>query len=426
MFKNRYLKYKTKYLNLKNKTGGGQYSAKIFLVTINSEYKQKLVLSSYGDIFTNEQLREEEINIMDINFESESIYKEAKYKNYFSNELLVSLYDNIGAMFICTEYINNKWNLLANKIGINIAIFNGDNNSFKNIACTKYIEGINILAGCSTKDLAKGLNKELNSEGKKFVGFDKYKHNYGDIFYNCEKSMKLSITEFITQYESFEEELPIIRIIKIFYNNFHNEDNRECSILTLEKIEEKLKILKNKEKLYNNKDYYFNSAYQIKCENNYNCNCLNNYNIFESYIKNKYILGEINENKIKEIAEKEKLIKSQHNYNKFCLLNKLNDGDDITNFYKDFFDIEHLKNKIFNYDKFTLQNDFLVSRTHKIKIFVKKNNGLIYYEIHEFDKDNNNIETLDVDEYLDYIEEDIEYDNYYSDDFENNNNDLED
>ena len=61
--------------------------------------------------------------------------------NYIDDDF-VSLYDNIGALYICSEPIQYLWNQLALDIQLNIAIFNGDNDNFRYLKPTNYIVGI--------------------------------------------------------------------------------------------------------------------------------------------------------------------------------------------------------------------------------------------------------------------------------------------
>jgi hypothetical protein len=229
------------------------------------------------------------------------MYENAKYKKEFNESTFVNLYDKIGALYICTKEIGDLWDELANKVGINIAIFNGDNLAIKKIDESKFIEGVNILFGCMTNQHANTLNTKYNEHRKYFIGIDGYKHNYGSSIYACGgKPLSITREEFIREYERYGKVYPIIKIIKIFFSKFkycediNDKSCRNCNVITLDKIEEKLRKVKlkidNNQKFNKNEDdHYFNTYYQHKCnedEDKVKVKCIEDMG-FEKYIKLK-------------------------------------------------------------------------------------------------------------------------------------------
>jgi len=269
-YKNKYLKYKNKYLVLKNQTGG-TFKTIINLVTSSFNKKKELIdLIDFDEskvVYNNTLIQKNEENsINDINDQAIRLY------DHFNPFDFVALYDNIGALFICSKIIQECWNDLALEVGLNIAIFNGDTETCTRIPDENYIVGVNIISGCSTKTKVMELNTpKNNSDGKYFIGFDGYKHNYGESFYLCgERTLEMTVVEFQTSYRELSDELPIIKIIKIFFNKFNctQINCRNCDNITLQKIKDKLNILKPKidaKQKFTGRDNYFNSEYHIKC-----------------------------------------------------------------------------------------------------------------------------------------------------------------
>jgi hypothetical protein len=397
-FKNKYFKYKNKYLQLRN-LYGGNYTCKIYIVSTYLDKKQELLRNLTAKlIYPNYELQtNENMNIYNINTEANRLYNNAKRFNIFNESELVQLYDNIGSIYICSRLISELWNELSNKLELNIAIYNGDNSSFKSLNDENFIIGINILAGCSTKVLAESLNKK-KLHGKYFIGIDGYKHNYGKSFYLCgENVFKMNADEFIYEYEKYGYELPLIKIIKIFFDKFKNceyPNCRSCSILTLEKIEQKLQVVKDhiiKTKILSGKDDYFNSNYQEKCNSN-SCKIDNE---FELYFKEKLVVMLNEEKKANEKREADMKSISDK-------LLSIPDGTDITDQYKDFIketdfinfdniaekgfslslENNYLKIKFINFEEKNLENVY--------KIYLKKEsndfNYLNIYKLNEYGK----------------------------------------
>jgi len=389
-YKKKYLKYKDKYIKLRKLFGGDDsYKTVIYLVAVNNEMSQHFELVNHPNEllynpFANKLLYEnsyiqgfEKKNLFDINNQAKELYDDAKLRNTFINTSLVNLCDKLGALYICTKEINEEWNKLAQDIGLNIALFNGDGTALRSLDKDndKFIRGINILLGCSTKDLVKTLNENENKNGKYFIGIDNFKHNYGNSFYMCPQSFKIDIKDFINKYETkYANEYPIIKIIKIFFEQFIT---RECKMLTLEKIKEKLISLKPKidsKKTFSGKEHYFNSDYQIDC-----------FKIdekFENYIKNKIkiIEDEEAEEKSREKLKQDRKKDEQDWLNYKRNLLKINPNEsyekDITQDYKLYFNETDLK-KIFDVDDLELEldkaNNHLIINNEKFKIYLINN-----------------------------------------------------
>jgi hypothetical protein len=283
----KYLKYKNKYINLK-KLFGGAFNTIINLVAIPMNKHIQLVgeYDQNAVVYKNNLLQKNEtINLKNINDYSENMYQQAKDNNEFNEIDFVELYDTIGLLFNSTIGINELWNGLANKVKLNIAIFNGDISAIKYLSGIKklrdehYIKGVNILYGCMTDTKAKELNTpENNACGKYFIGFKGYVHAYGNSIYVCgDCRLEIKIHEFISEYkkytDEYPDEYPINRIIKIFFSKFKHcekEGCRNCDVINLNKIEEKLSQLKKKIDLCaqftGKKDHYFNSEFHNNCK----------------------------------------------------------------------------------------------------------------------------------------------------------------
>jgi hypothetical protein len=411
-FLEKYLKYKSKYLKLKQI--GGTYTTTINLVVPNLKLfpsnKQNVLVQDpylYKDniekinIFKNNFLqRIEDDNIKNMNDEAEALYSSAK-KGNFSSDIFSELYDTIGAIYYCSKPIQDLWNQLAAELKLNIAIFYGESDMFTNIKEKDYIFGINILAGCSTEKIAVPLNTDENNKiGKYFIGFKNYIHSYGSSFYICKNSLEMTSEEFVTAYEGYSSELPIIKIIKIFYDKFKSCSDpncRSCRVITIQKIKEKLQSLKfkieNKEK-FNKRDKYFDSNYQIEC-NSGNCDIDP---IFEDYIRN--ILNDIKQkeaDKIQKEADKIQRWKDWKFIRNKLVLETSNDTD-ITKYYDKFFvDYDFYSDKLndvcsqFSYDR--CSDTIICSNKDSYKIYLKKSNkNNEYYKFVRTDKDKNIVE----------------------------------
>jgi hypothetical protein len=404
-YKNKYIKYKNKYINLK-KLYGGSISTSIYLVAskeVNRHHFELVVPDSpHQLLYINKLLQDRENdNLKNLNDKSESMYSQAKQDSFDSTDF-VNLYDAIGALYICTTKINDLWNILANHVGFNIAIFNGDKTLFRQINPSKFIVGLNILFGCSTKENAEELNnKTNNSKGIYFIGIDGYKHNYGSSIYACgPNSLKMTTQEFIREYESYSEEYPIIRIIKIFFSKFKyckEETCRNCNVISLDKIQQKLLKLKpkiEKKESFTGKDHYFNTDYQDNCNV---VKCIPDLE-FESYIKQKIYAIDTAEKLEKElkIAASQKKKEWDATFRILTTNSNTNEEtteEDITKEYKNYFfkdeDLEEILGDIPTLDRI---NNYLVTPNGNYRIFIikKKNNKDKYFK---FEVNNNENES---------------------------------
>ena len=252
----------------------------INLIINKLTYDKILIRSEYSDdkfIYNNSIVQQyEKDNIVLLNEKAHSLYMSVKYKKLYNNisydaTFFPDFYDVIGSLYICTQKIQNVWNQIARKFKFNIAIFNGPNSAIRNIKESDYIVGLNILMSCASKIKVEQLNKDYNGNGKYFIGIDGYTHNYGSSFYICLNSIQIDEKDFVTEYEKYPDEFPILRIIKIFFNKYkYNDDtNQKCSVLTIKDIINKLIKLEpkitNKKPFNTKEDNYFNSVFHHKC-----------------------------------------------------------------------------------------------------------------------------------------------------------------
>jgi hypothetical protein len=252
----------------------------INLILNNLSYDKILIISELSDkfIYKNSIVQKyEKDNIALLNDKAHSLYISAKKEKIYNNmfyepNLFSDFYDAIGSLYICTQKIQDVWNQIASNFNFNIAIFNGSNSVLKDIKKeSDYIVGLNILMSCRSKNKALELNKLYNRNGKYFIGIDGYTHNYGSSFYICLYFIEISKKDFVTEYEKYPDEFPIIRIIKIFFNKykFNNDTTEQCSVLTIKDIINKLIKLEpkitNKKSFNTKEDNYFNSEFHHKC-----------------------------------------------------------------------------------------------------------------------------------------------------------------
>ena len=355
----------------------------------------------------------EKENIERINAEADYMYMSAKHGTY-SNTEIVSLYDTIGSLYICSKPIQDLWNKLALELELNIAIFNGENDAFqyKHLDESNYIKGINILKSCSSDKMAKELNNKYNTNGKFFIGIRGTTHNYGSSFYMCKKRLEIEAKDFVDEYEKYPDTFPILRIIKIFFNNFNS---RDCSIFTIKKIKAKLESVKGKKKFgITNKDYYFNSDFQQNCTSDI---CTIDVE-FEKYIND--IIKEIEQEekdkkeRIDKISEEKRVLNETRN----TLVSVTPDSTDITKEYEKFFNKRAFKDD-FDTLKYNESNDTIEVDDHvEYKIYLKKSDkNKEYYFVErmnpEYDPDS---EFGDGSFYMDSFGVHLRFDGeYYSD-----------
>ena len=297
----------------------------------------------------------EKENIFLLNKQAHDLYQSAKFKKVYNNMLYNELffptfYDIIGSLYICSKKIQNVWNEIAHLFKFKIAIFNGSNSGFRHIKETDYIVGLNILMSCSSKRLAENLNGKHNTKGKYFIGIDGMNHNYGSSFYTCIESIKIDAKDFISEYEKYPDEFPILRIIKIFFNKYKYNvaASEKCSVLTIIGIIHKLYELQPKiiaKTPFNKRDdNYFNSKFQKKCLTEEMCTIDVD---FENYIR-----------KIITTIDKE-----------------TPNNTDITKIYQQFFDKSQFDEE-FDVKEYNSEHDTIVDKFEKeYKIYIKKSNS---------------------------------------------------
>ena len=289
-FQEKYLKYKNKYLNLKNQLGGSSssslsssssssYTAKIYLAVheTSPEYITFLTGTSKG-VFGN---KTKYINIDSHNELNErDMFLKLNNKNIDITDIVkwVDKYDELISIHILSESSQIFWNDIAITTKQNIAIFYGHGHTFKvNIQSddiNKFIVGLNILLGCTTNDHAKQLNTLYNQSGKYFIGFRDYLHMYGNSIYICDSALKSNENTFRDNTLTDDN---LLTITKLFYTNFFNRCSessttkcRKCFEINKDNIIKKINSIKPKidKGTYfsgNNSDFYFNSEYYCEC-----------------------------------------------------------------------------------------------------------------------------------------------------------------
>jgi hypothetical protein len=295
----KYLKYKKKYIDLKNQLGG-EFSCKIYLAITKGaspEFITFLNESSkirYGDfpkyinIDSYPELNEKEM-FLNLNRElTENI-------STITTSGWVDIYDKLMSVYILSDLSQQFWNQIAIDTQINIAIFYGHGHTFSirrlgpdlTINADKYIVGLNILLGCTTDNHAKNLNTEYNSIGKYFIGFRDYLHMYGNNLYICTEDLTLNVDRLKEDYARLADN-NLVKVAKLFHTQFHNRCTipekvptptpipiptstpcRSCSVINRDYIISKInkiKVRMEPGKVFNtDNDYYFNSKFHCKC-----------------------------------------------------------------------------------------------------------------------------------------------------------------
>uniref|UniRef100_A0A6C0H0X3 Uncharacterized protein n=1 Tax=viral metagenome TaxID=1070528 RepID=A0A6C0H0X3_9ZZZZ len=425
-YKNKYLKYKKKYLDLK-KILGGAFNTIINLVAIPinkhielvSEYEQNAVVYKNNLLQMNER-----INLKKINDDSKDMYQQAKEHNRFEETSFVELYDTIGLLFNFTIIINGIWNELANEVKLNIAIFNGDISAFKNLRDEHYIKGVNILYGCMTDIKANALNTpKNNADGKYFIGFKGYVHAYGNSIYVCgDRRLEIKIHEFICEYEKYPDEYPINKIIKIFFSKFkHCEEIgcRNCDVINLTKIKQKLLKLKPKIDLcdqFTGKDHYFNSDFYNSCKI---VECKPDTD-FENYIRdNIKIINDKEAAKLEATRIDKEWVKNRFILTRNTNINEETTETDITQEYKNYFRESDLQNKLGRIILLDTINNYLKVDDINLRIFIikRKDRESKYFKFMYYDSSGEHLFAY-YDENLINIDDDgteIEYEEVYKD-----------
>jgi hypothetical protein len=274
-YKNKYLKYKTKYLELK-KQKGGEKTAEIFLIINNYDEINKIINNLTFEKIINGQKINQKKAIILLEDKIKETYNQLKYSqirdpinNNDLGSLIIEIYDYIGLIYMCSMNMHAKYNRIAQNTNSNIRIFTGENSVCKTIEEDNFIEGINILATCISSDRAIERNNLNNN--KKFLGIKGFLHLYSDKFYTCMEGLNLTRNEFIQKYEEYIEYKPLIRLIKIIHDKFQERtpecpNCRDCRIISLEKIEQKINNIQNKREFIKN-DHIINDTLSHQLEN---------------------------------------------------------------------------------------------------------------------------------------------------------------
>ena len=404
-FKQKYLKYKNKYIDLKKLIGGAPFSTQIFLV---EKFVRSLTISLEESLYYENTLLQniEDNNLKELDEKAEYLYNMAKNQNIYDVSVAMAFYDAIASFYMCTKEINELWNDVAYRIKSNIRIFIGDNTAMKDIFYSKdensdnFIVGINILLSCMTHDHAINLNKKYNGENKYFVGFKYYVHPYGTSVYNCMHPSGITQEDFITEYDNMSADVyPINKIITIFFNNLKNKllkKGRECYNFTLDNIEKKLLLIKTQITLNNKPSSkgelesisYFNKNSGTICD-------LHTCSLdlkFENYISDNLKRIYDREAEVKADVEKSKIKKRKITMDKLQLLENPDiEADscvtDITQTYSNYISIDQLKKK-FNW---SMSTTALGDINPPVNLFLIKKKGVKqkYFKLMEIDHTKN-------------------------------------
>ena len=415
-FQSKYLKYKNKYLNLKNIIGGAKIAGSgigsggsananidandspkfiIDLITKNpnlipySNSFNIIVISNFVDKYVDNDVIQSN-NILSYNlFDKQFSYSRFSSDSILSREIAES-YDNISDLYLFSDHFINYWRSISTQFNIDIKIITCQNDSFINYSKndSNYIIGINILAFCTSDKHAKQLNtKENNENGKYFIGFSNYLHIYGTNFYSCEDVFNCNIEDFISLLnDETNTDYTIIKLIKIFHTYFQEcEKCRKCTIINNEVIINKLSSIIPKIRARNklsDSDSYFKSKDRIKCTRiTDSTNACIVDPIYEKwfydiiYNNNNKILQEKKGNLDKKLqleSIKKKCIETEHN-------------TDITSYYTEIITtkmMEMINNEIYGFYKI----DKIYLMKHR------ENTNNFYFKIVGKDADNDEIE----------------------------------
>ncbi len=433
----KYLKYKNKYINLKNILGGSDrasdtgetYSSQIMFLKPNiattlqplfislnnnnknvynsTEIRQEIQLAAVQMLNGNEDIPFYNTIENTFNIYQKNIIKEFKDTSLSSHDTLISNYfDLLGAIYACTNEFKSYWDSIANETKVNIKIFIGENEGFRNFETeiiTESIVGVNILLGCMTEAKSQEFNRSENNNGKLFIGFNSYVHLYGNDIYNCPNPLdKIFIdTKLIDT-----NQIKILQIIDYFYLNLKN--NRNCGVINKNKIIEKIEKIKRKSNLYNNQQYYIRSKEQDNCKSKME-HCVKNqyfsdyfYNLVTPKKEDPNILEQLQ----KKFEEKLKLVESKrvHEEKIHAEEKKIRDEKEKTRIEDEKKELEainrlkenteHNTNITSNVNNYFVKNVFENLILDETNIFIIKNNNKIYFKI------------VDNDNYIYYINED--------------------
>ena len=322
----------------KRQTKRGGFGATISIVSTGTDSKQSITRGDrqFG-IFPSQEIKEDGVMVLNGEAIALTLVDYEGRPIEYSAGRLFEVYDNIGGFYLCSKHVEEAWKRVAEECQVDLAVFNGEGSTVsKHMNESQFIEGLNILAGCSTSGFAAECNRNYNKHGKYFIGFDNYKHNYGTSFFTCPDAFDLSFDAFMEKYTALGDEVPIVKIIKIAHESFQG---RHCGMLTLEGVAAKIKAVKPKMNgVFTNKDHYFESKYRIDCRTS-PCEPDLQYETYIRNLCNRYTeVAAAKESaerteKARRVAERERRLASGE-MDKASVRARSKDGDDVTEYYK--------------------------------------------------------------------------------------------
>lgn len=309
-YKEKYYKYKEKYLDLKQQKGGNEE-------IINVLWTSTKTLDVLPDELNIENLKDKDFNIFKLSFlnnysacvikKINSLIPEALNSNKFKTDLaslmnrnkISALYDSMVVFYMFSPEVQSFWKDLETKFQIKIKVFYGETEAirrpvFQNTA-GNFVNGLNILLSCNSYEHSKELNKKYNNIGKYFIGCQNFTHIYGSSIIKCVNGQKFLTKEFI---ESEEYRIivgdgqPVEQLIKLMFYYFKKECEicRDCIFFDKDNICKKIEnvIVKIKSNAkFEGKDTYFDARFSEKCKiESEKIECLED-SSFSDYIKNK-------------------------------------------------------------------------------------------------------------------------------------------
>ena len=413
----KYLKYKNKYLSLKNNNllhGGNNFSlCFVYNTTSDNMFKEFLpdiiqdqlkILERNGNqiqkIFNSNEIKPylsecyENINDSINDFMVKLPSTDSNEISYYLSEI----YDIITNLYLISDEYTLFWNNIYEEIHIPIKIFVGENASIKQFIINQtdhinFINGINILLGCSTKKLASELNKDYNIIGKYFIGIDGFLHTYSNSLIRCNNALKINKDEFIKEWDSLGTLPNVVKIINIFMKYIQadcDNCNRNCYIIKENNIKDKLKNIATKinsphsiiDKLLGDRDH-FNSTNSSYCsESTKPCSIDIKYEKYFIKLDDEYQIKLAKKEEIKK-REEEELKKRKEEmvsiYNKYM---ETPDDTNITINYKLYFNNIDLQNFEEKFDIERIEDGFLITKdNYKYLLFFQKKNNTEFFKL---------------------------------------------
>jgi hypothetical protein len=207
-----------------------------------------------------------------INFDAIRLIQGDYDSDHFSLSLNIArVYDTLSALYLDSPISRAGWEGISNALDLDLGIYYGNGGNFKptQMPPKDYTHQVNILIGCTTSGSAAKLNKAMEGTGKCFIGFDDYIHMYGNTLYKCLDTLVVDPAEFKDRMRQLDGTPPVLKIVKFFHEKLqHCANCRDCSVMTLQAIEENINILKPKinamVKLSNSESSFKPNAY-TKC-----------------------------------------------------------------------------------------------------------------------------------------------------------------